>query len=33
MLIKCDYCGKEFERPTNRVNESIKKWLETVLFR
>ena len=24
MLIKCDYCGKEFERPTNRVNEFIK---------
>lgn len=25
MLIKCDYCGKEFEKPTNKVNESRKK--------
>lgn len=25
MLIKCDHCGKEFEKPTNKVNESRKK--------
>lgn len=24
MNINCDYCGKEFEKPTNKVNESIK---------
>ena len=25
MIIKCDYCGKEFDKPTNKVNESLKK--------
>lgn len=25
MLVKCDHCGKEFEKPTSRVNESRKK--------
>lgn len=25
MIIKCDYCGKEFDKPTNKINESLKK--------
>ena len=25
MIIKCDYCGKEFDKPANKVNESRKK--------
>ena len=24
MIIKCDYCGKEFEKPLNKINESYK---------
>lgn len=24
MVVKCEYCGKEFEKPTNKVNESLK---------
>ena len=24
MLVKCEYCGKEFDKPVRRVNESIK---------
>lgn len=25
MIIKCDFCGREFEKPVNKVNESRKK--------
>lgn len=32
MIVKCDFCGKEFDKPTNKVNESRKKWLAFVLF-
>ena len=24
MIVKCDFCGKEFNKPTNKVNESRK---------
>lgn len=28
MIIKCDCCGKEFDRPKNKVNEAIKNGLK-----
>lgn len=32
MIVKCDFCGKEFNKPANKVRESKKKRMENILF-